>query len=189
MTQEEIKSIFTKLAETMPVKWRVGPKIGSRLSVLAYLDARMVQQRLDDIVGPENWANVYDSETGTATISIFINGEWVSKTDVGTESKVDKEKGKASDSFKRAAVLWGVGRFIYTDPKYSGKMLPLDQSGKYPTTADGKKILYNGEQITLYMNGLSTSMGLLNQIWHEEKELQADENFKAAMAALKDFLK
>ena len=68
-------------------------------------------------------------------------------------------------------------------------MLPLDQSGKYPTTADGKKIMYNGEQITLYMNGLSTSMGLLNQIWHEEKELQADENFKAAMAALKEFLK
>ena len=68
-------------------------------------------------------------------------------------------------------------------------MLPLDQSGKYPTTADGKKILYNGEQLTLYMNGLSTSMGLLNQIWHEEKELQADENFKAAMAALKEFLK
>ena len=75
MTQEEIKDIFRKLAEPMPVKWRVGPKIGSRLSVLAYLDARMVQQRLDDIVGPENWANVYDSETGTATISIFINGK------------------------------------------------------------------------------------------------------------------
>ena len=116
MTQEEIKDIFRKLAEPMPVKWRVGPKIGSRLSVLAYLDARMVQQRLDDVVGPENWANVYDSETGTATISIFINGEWVSKTDVGTESKVDKEKGKASDSFKRAATNIGIGRELYTSP-------------------------------------------------------------------------
>ena len=67
-------------------------------------------------------------------------------------------------------------------------MLPLDQSGKYPTTADGKMILYNGEQITLYMNGLSTSMGLLNQIWHEEKELQADPRFLEAMSNLKKYL-
>ena len=185
----ETAEIFKKLAEPIEVRWRVGKNMGDKFSVLAYLDARQVQQRLDDILGPENWSNVYDSETGTATVSIKIDGEWISKTDVGTDSQVEKEKGKASDSFKRAAVLWGIGRFLYTDKKYSGKMLPKDPSGKYCMTADKKKVLYNGEQISLYMNGLSTSMGLLNQIWHEEKELQSDPNFLEAMSNLKPFLK
>mgnify|MGYP003552619892 FL=1 len=184
----ETAEIFKKLAEPIEVRWRVGKNMGDKFSVLAYLDARQVQQRLDDIVGPNNWGNVYDSESGTATLSIRVDGEWIHKTDVGTESQVEKEKGKSSDALKRAAVLWGIGRFLYTDKKYSGKMLPKDPSGKYCMTSDKKKVLYNGEQISLYMNGLSTSMGLLNQIWHEEKELQSDPKFLEAMTNLKKYL-
>lgn len=65
------------------------------------------------MLSPENWSNTYEAESGTASISIRINNEWICKSDIGTDSNVEKEKGKASDAFKRAAVLWGIGRNLY----------------------------------------------------------------------------
>lgn len=105
------------------VKWRVGrtSKDGKKAALLAYVDARSVQQRLDAVIGKENWSVTYapfgDSGAVMATISLRINGEWVSKSDIGSPSSFEKEKGAVSDSFKRAAVAWGVGRHLYDLPE------------------------------------------------------------------------
>ena len=79
---------------------------------LDYIDARQAMDLLDEVVGPENWERKHDKD-GWCTVSIFINGRWVSKTDRGTQSTFEKEKGESSDSFKRACVNWGIGRFLY----------------------------------------------------------------------------
>ena len=118
--------IFTKLDRPFSdqdVRWRVGrtSKDGRKAALLAYVDARSVQARFDSAVGKENWSVTYTpfGETGAvmATVSLRINGEWVSKSDIGSPSNVEREKGAVSDSFKRAAVAWGVGRHLYELPE------------------------------------------------------------------------
>ena len=106
MELEKLKSPFTP-------KWRVQSAKNGKAICVPYLDARQVQTRFDEVCTPEKWQNTYDPETGAAGIAILIESDWIWKTDVGTESNVEKIKGRASDAFKRAAVLWGVGRDLY----------------------------------------------------------------------------
>jgi hypothetical protein len=71
---------------------------------------------LDEVCGPENWQRVYQDIGGELFCGVGINvdGQWVWKWDRGSESNIEKEKGESSDAFKRAAVNWGVGRFLYS---------------------------------------------------------------------------
>lgn len=89
-------------------------------SVLLYKNARTDMNLLDEVVGSAYWKREHYSLDGTLVckVSVYNNyiKEWVSKEDVGTESNVEKEKGEASDSFKRACVCWGIGRELYTSP-------------------------------------------------------------------------
>jgi hypothetical protein len=83
---------------------------------LAYIDARDVMRRLDTVCGPENWSDSYaETPRGRVicTLSIRINGEWISKSDGAGDTDVEGEKGGLSDAFKRAAVKWGIGRYLY----------------------------------------------------------------------------
>jgi hypothetical protein len=96
---------------------------------LQYIDARLVMNRLDEVVGPENWEDKYElleaSGAVVCTISIRIgdpgaySSQWLSKSDVGKESaqddKGDKVKAAFSDAFKRAAVKFGIGRHLYDE--------------------------------------------------------------------------
>ena len=90
------------------------------LSLLLYKDARVDQNILDETVGPYNWRRDHSLINGNlfCTVSLYDSEkqEWVSKQDVGTESYTEKEKGQASDSFKRACFNWGIGRELYTAP-------------------------------------------------------------------------
>ena len=90
------------------------------LILLLYKDARCDMNILDETVGALNWQRKHDLINGNlfCTVSIFNEktGQWVSKQDVGTESFTEKEKGQASDSFKRACFNWGIGRELYTAP-------------------------------------------------------------------------
>lgn len=88
------------------------------LSLLLYKDARCDQNILDETVGPMCWERRHSRENANCTVSIWCNerGCWVSKEDTGTESNTEKEKGLASDSFKRACFNWGIGRELYTAP-------------------------------------------------------------------------
>jgi hypothetical protein len=90
----------------------------SGLSLLLYKDARCDQNILDEVVGPFNWKREHTRDNRNCIVSIKNpdTGEWVSKEDTGTESNTEKEKGLASDSFKRACFNWGIGRELYTAP-------------------------------------------------------------------------
>lgn len=86
--------------------------------LLLYKDARCDMNILDETVGPMNWMRGHSRENANCTVSIWDaeKGLWISKEDTGTESNTEKEKGLASDSFKRACVNWGIGRELYTAP-------------------------------------------------------------------------
>nr|DAU56417.1 MAG TPA: Rad52/22 family double-strand break repair protein [Caudoviricetes sp.] len=88
------------------------------LSLLLYKDARVDQNILDETVGEMNWQKSYSRENANCTVSIWDEAKkmWISKEDTGTESNTEKEKGLASDSFKRACFCWGIGRELYSAP-------------------------------------------------------------------------
>ena len=107
---------YKELKKTIPFKWRVQSTNEYGSTCVAYIDARDVQDLLDDVCLPNNWQVLYEEHKGNlfAKIGIKIGEEWIWKSDCGTESQVEKQKGEASDAFKRAAVMWGIGRFLYS---------------------------------------------------------------------------
>jgi len=89
-------------------------------SLLLYKTARTDMDLLDETVGAENWQNRYTSIDGKLFCEIGIrtdSGEWVWKSDTGTESNMEAQKGEASDARKRAGFAWGIGRELYTAPR------------------------------------------------------------------------
>ncbi|NDD83411.1 Rad52/22 double-strand break repair protein [bacterium] len=113
-------SVFTQLKmpfEPSRVSWRVGSTTADKSKglALAYIDARDVMNRLDDVMGPDNWQDRYEVH-GNKTVcylSIRCNEGWITKADAAGDSDVEAEKGAISDAFKRAAVKWGIGRYLY----------------------------------------------------------------------------
>lgn len=108
---------LSKLQKKITPQWRIQQfsKNKAQASCIAYIDARDVMKILDEVVGPGNWQDDYKmvGDQRFAGVGIKIDGEWIWKWDTGSESNVEKEKGEVSDSFKRAAVKWGIGRFLY----------------------------------------------------------------------------
>lgn len=106
------------------VHWRVGSTNAKKLKVkpwqaskgiaLAYIDARDVMKRLDEVCG-DYWQVEYPFD-GCCRIGIKIDNEWLWRSNGAGETQVEGEKGKFSDAFKRAAVLWGIGRYLYYLP-------------------------------------------------------------------------
>ncbi len=90
----------------------------SGLSLLLYKDARVDQNILDETVGCMNWQRSHTRDNANCIVSIWDSekSQWISKEDTGTESYTEKEKGLASDSFKRACFNWGIGRELYSAP-------------------------------------------------------------------------
>lgn len=86
--------------------------------LLLYKDARADMIILDEQVGTENWQREHYECKGNlfCRVGIRCGNEWVWKADCGAESNTEKEKGEASDSFKRACTNWGIGRELYTSP-------------------------------------------------------------------------
>lgn len=94
-------------------------QIGSKgFSLLLYKDARCDMNILDETVGAMNWKREHTRDNANCIVSLWDDEkkQWVSKEDTGTESNTEKEKGLASDSFKRACFNWGIGRELYTSP-------------------------------------------------------------------------
>lgn len=94
------------------------------LVLLLYKDARVDMNILDETVGSANWQREHYECKGNLFCRVGINNydakrntlEWVWKSDCGTESNTEAQKGEASDSFKRACFNWGIGRELYTAP-------------------------------------------------------------------------
>lgn len=126
---------FDKLAAPIApdrVSWRVGSTTQdkSKGMALAYIDARDVMQRLDEVCGPAGWQCRYSHATGKTVCDIGIKcgDEWVWKADGAGDSDVEAEKGALSDAFKRAAVRWGIGRYLYDLESPWVKLKPMGKS-------------------------------------------------------------
>lgn len=141
------------LKKEMPFKWRVQSTNQWGASCVAYIDARDVQDVLDKVCGQDGWQARYSEHKGNLFCSIgifsddFAEAEWVWKEDCGTESNVEKQKGEASDAFKRAGVMWGIGRFLYSK-KIVKIPVEKDNNGKYQPFENGKRVY----DITEYCN-------------------------------------
>ena len=104
------------------IECRIGQinKQGKGLSLLLYKDARCDMAILDETVGALNWQREHYEVKGNMYCKVSIwdaeKNTWVWKSDCGTESNTEAQKGEASDSFKRACVNWGIGRELYTSP-------------------------------------------------------------------------
>lgn len=114
--------LFKRLAAPFPadrVSWRVGSvsRDKKKAMALAYIDARDVMERLDDVMGPANWQRRYSHAEKKTICEIGIRipetGEWIWKADGAGDSDIEAEKGAISDAFKRAAVNFGIGRYLY----------------------------------------------------------------------------
>ena len=107
--------------------------------LLLYKNARCDMNILDETVGAENWQREHYECKGNlfCRVGIYCDNEgttkpacWVWKSDCGTESNTEKEKGESSDSFKRACTNWGIGRELYTSPFI---WIPAEQCNIYDT--------------------------------------------------------
>lgn len=136
-----------ELKKELPFKWRVQSANQYGAKCVAYIDARDVQDLLDDVCGQAGWQSKYTEHKGNLFCSIGIldkHGTWVWKEDCGTESNIEKAKGESSDAFKRAAVMWGVGRFLY-----KMELVQLDavqHNGKWLPSFNGVKLY--GDKVT-----------------------------------------
>lgn len=100
------------------IECRVAQAKDNGVSLLLYKDARCDQNILDETVGPMNWMRHHCRDNANCIVSVWDDKKqmWIDKEDTGTESNTEKEKGLASDSFKRACFNWGIGRELYTAP-------------------------------------------------------------------------
>ncbi len=150
---------LSKLRDPFPagdIEWRVRTtgmkRDGKRFCmVLAYITARAIQYRLDDVCGPENWRleeprilTINGKSAFACGISIHIDDEWITKWDVcepTSASGIDPAKGGFSGAMKRAGAQWGIGRYLYyldedfakvSDSKIDGwnhAKIPADKGG------------------------------------------------------------
>jgi hypothetical protein len=133
------------------ISWRAQTVSNGKALALAYIDARDVQDRLDQVCGPENWQNRYTHTQGKTVCEIGINvlgsigqlvdgkmavlEKWIWKADGAGDSDIEAEKGALSDAFKRAAVKWGIGRYLY-DLESPWVPCELGQNGKFRKFTD-----------------------------------------------------
>lgn len=137
------------------IECRIGSISEKGLSLLLFMDARAAQNILDETFTPFGWRRTHQEIGGRLYCTVEVWDEekkqWISKQDVGTESFAEKEKGAASDSFKRACFNWGIGRELYSAPFI---WLPADRvcirhDGKRYTTPERftvESISYDGNR-------------------------------------------
>jgi hypothetical protein len=129
MNPTEINAQLTAPFPALEIEWRMG-QTGTKKSngqpwgkCFAYITNRAIMSRLDEVAGPAAWRNEYRFETIKSSagdkplclcgLSLLIEGQWVTKWDGAEPTDIETGKGALSDSMKRAAVQWGIGRYLY----------------------------------------------------------------------------
>ena len=166
-----------RLLRADEIECRIGTISDKGISLLLYKDARADMKILDEVFGPMNWQRKHEVIGGSlyCTVSVWDDEkkQWISKMDVCTESHTEKEKGQASDSFKRACVSLGIGRELYTAPFIwlnAGKV-------KIEKRQDGK--LYTQDKFTVSeisyneKNRMITGLVIVNRDGNKVYELKA----------------
>ena len=114
------------------IEVRVASTQNNVAQLLLYKTARTDAAILDETFGQFNWQCSYSEIKGNLFCTISVRdpntNEWISKSDCGAESNIEKEKGEASDAFKRAGFKWGVGRELYDTPRIK---IPIEESDMY----------------------------------------------------------
>jgi hypothetical protein len=173
------KQIQEELKKEIPYKWRVQSfsKHKPQATCVAYIDSRDVQDVLDKYC---NWSDRYYSVNGMlfCEITIYADGIEYKRSDAGSESNVEAQKGQSSDAFKRAAVKFGIGRFLYSKKMVYLKADAIKTSNNYPNVVDdnGKKVW----DITKHINQFSNTPTKTtqpaptdNRKWLTESQLNA----------------
>lgn len=166
MELEQLKKPFP----TNLISWRVGATNGDKTKgiALAYIDARDVMERLDAVCGVGNWQCAYPHANGKTSckIGIKIGEEWVWKENGAGDSDVEAEKGAFSDAFKRAAVLWGIGRYLYDVKNIWVALEPMGKSYKIKNPNDEALI-----------KALNEASGVKNEKPAEQVKMLTGEEF------------
>lgn len=136
-----IKTLQRKL-DVSDIDFRIGrsglSQSGAWATLMAYKDSRVDMRRLDESTNGM-WSNTFKRDTKgvlQCEISVFLNGQWVSKVSNGTASQFESEKGEYSDAFKRAGFMWGIGRELYDIPEL---IVMLKDEEFWVKEADSKK--------------------------------------------------
>lgn len=136
----QLEAGMIRLLKADEIECRVSTVNEKGVSLLLYKDARVDQKILDETFTPFGWRRTHQSIDGNlyCTVEVYDREkrEWVAKQDVGTTSYTEKEKGQASDSFKRACFNWGIGRELYTAPFIwipAGKVQVIQKGDRYTT--------------------------------------------------------
>ncbi len=121
--QSDIASRLAEPFEPSEVKFKPAVVSGNRALALCYVDARVIQDRLDEVMGVTGWQDDYECLADGSVVCrlrLKIDGEWLVKVDVGSPSEQpdggDRLKAAFSDALKRAAVKFGIGRYLYRMP-------------------------------------------------------------------------
>ena len=172
-----------RLMNADEIECRVGT-IGVRgLSLLLYKDARVDQRILDETFTPFGWRRTHQEIGGKLFCTVDVwdaeKKQWISKQDIGTESIAEKEKGQASDSFKRACFNWGIGRELYSAPFIwiPAEKVEISYDGKRYATADRfhvQSIAYD-EKREIAGLVICNSKGLSVYKMHQQKNAVVNE--------------
>lgn len=136
-------------ANEIEIRVKTWDKAGHKWAMmLLYKNARCDMRILDEMYGVDGWQREHQEIGGRlyCTISVWSEklNQWIKKQDVGTESETEKEKGHASDAFKRAAYNIGIGRELYTGPKILIKTTEEDyKNNAFSTQLEVSKVEYN----------------------------------------------
>jgi len=122
-------------------KIQVTSKDSNKGMAVFYLSSRAIQKRLDEVIGVFNWTNhfsVWQNNSQLCAISIFNEerNEWITKHDGANNTEIEPIKGGLTDSFKRAAVMWGIGRYLY---QIDGVWVEVEQRGKSSYIKDSQQ--------------------------------------------------
>jgi hypothetical protein len=132
MINRNIFSELSKPFDQSDIEWRAGAtnQDKTRALALAYITSRAVMDRLDEVVGPENWRDEYQPGPDGGLIcglSLRLDEEWITKWDGAENTLIEEVKGGLAGAYKRAAVKWGIGRYLY---KLDKVWVPCEVTGK-----------------------------------------------------------
>lgn len=132
---------FKKLSDFFPpeaVEWKpitISKKTEKGLAA-AYITARAIMDRLDEVCGPENWRNEFKAGPDGGVlcgISIRVGDDWITKWDGAENTDIEAVKGGLSSAMRRAAVQWGIGRYLYDFPQ---QWVAVDERGRFRQEPD-----------------------------------------------------